>query len=404
MRTTPSQIDAWLGKPSEDENLEFKEAKKQYDEKKLLEYCVAIANEGGGHLLLGVSDTPPRSVVSTQAFPNLVKIKERLFAKLRFRVNAEEVKHPKGRVVIFHIPSRPSGTAYDLEGKYLMRSGSSLVPMSEDRLREIFAEAGDSKRSKAHEIEERARNLLKILEKEREDWLKSLDQDYAVREAPTQILGLFTIAIPVTPVTLKVFNHPDLAPATPSITFEAAGTQSIDWPWGKETSATCRIPFIAGERRDRIFDTEALFDRVYDDGAIGLGSVHTNAQRGLILPGRRIYFNIAYFMLQLIEVSDTVARVRAAAGPPELKYTLFTELHIVGQAELTLFRDLRLDDEFFSGKRLWLPVGCTPLPQRVIGDERDFRAVINELVSDLLRATGFELEHDWNVELVEKPG
>jgi predicted HTH transcriptional regulator len=54
----------------------------------------------------------------------------------------EEVAHPDGRVVVFHIPSRPRGTAYHLDGKYLMRSGESLVPMTEDRLRAIFSEGG----------------------------------------------------------------------------------------------------------------------------------------------------------------------------------------------------------------------------------------------------------------------
>ena len=42
--------------------------------------------------------------------------------------------------MVFHIPSRPRGTAYHLNGAYLMRSGEELVPMSEDRLRKIFAE------------------------------------------------------------------------------------------------------------------------------------------------------------------------------------------------------------------------------------------------------------------------
>jgi ATP-dependent DNA helicase RecG len=52
----------------------------------------------------------------------------------------EAIDHPDGRVVVFTIPSRPRGTAYHFEGRYLMRSGSSLTSMSEDRLRAIFAE------------------------------------------------------------------------------------------------------------------------------------------------------------------------------------------------------------------------------------------------------------------------
>jgi ATP-dependent DNA helicase RecG len=69
---------------------------------------------------------------------------EKLFARLGFRVEIEEVAHPEGRIVVFNIPSRPRGTAYHLDGAYLMRSGHSLVPMSEDKLRQIFAEGGPS--------------------------------------------------------------------------------------------------------------------------------------------------------------------------------------------------------------------------------------------------------------------
>jgi len=67
MAITPEQIDHWRSGTSEHERLEFKEAKLQYDSHKLLQYCVAIANEGGGHLILGVSNHPPRPVVGTQA-------------------------------------------------------------------------------------------------------------------------------------------------------------------------------------------------------------------------------------------------------------------------------------------------------------------------------------------------
>ena len=59
----------------EDEHLEFKEAKQQYDSVKLIEYCVALANEGGGRLILGVTDSRPRKVVGTRAFSDLERIK-----------------------------------------------------------------------------------------------------------------------------------------------------------------------------------------------------------------------------------------------------------------------------------------------------------------------------------------
>ena len=140
--TTPRQIDIWRQSPSEHQRLEFKEAKTQFDIRKLCEYCVAIANEGGGLLVLGVADQPPRAVVGTKAFPDTVDASAKLFQSLRFRVDLEEVAHPDGRVLVFHIPSRPRGTAYHHDGKYLMRAGDSLVSMSEDMLRRIFTEGG----------------------------------------------------------------------------------------------------------------------------------------------------------------------------------------------------------------------------------------------------------------------
>jgi predicted HTH transcriptional regulator len=140
MSTTPAQIDLWRATPSEHQRLEFKEAKTQFDNWKLYKYCVALANEGGGHLLLGIADKPPRPVVGTAAFNDPVEMAAKLFQAVGFRVDIEEVLHPDGRVLVFHIPSRPRGSAYHLDGAYLMRAGQDLVPMSEDQLRRIFAE------------------------------------------------------------------------------------------------------------------------------------------------------------------------------------------------------------------------------------------------------------------------
>lgn len=142
MSTTTDQINLWRAAPSESQRLEFKEAKTQFDFRNLCEYCVALANEGGGHLLFGIADKPPRPVVGTAAANNPLGMAEKLFETLGFRVDVEAVTHPDGRVVVFHIPARPRGTAYHYDGKYLMRAGQQLVAMTEDHLRRIFAEGG----------------------------------------------------------------------------------------------------------------------------------------------------------------------------------------------------------------------------------------------------------------------
>jgi ATP-dependent DNA helicase RecG len=138
--TTSSQIDNWLSSPSELPELEFKEAKDSFSLEKLLQYCVAIHNELGGKLILGVSDKHPRKVVGSSAFKNPVKTTQQILDKLHFRVDIEEVNHPQGRVLVFHIPSRPVGTPCSLNGAFFMRSGESLVAMTPDRLRAIFDE------------------------------------------------------------------------------------------------------------------------------------------------------------------------------------------------------------------------------------------------------------------------
>jgi predicted HTH transcriptional regulator len=144
MTITSEQIDIWRSAASETQNLEFKEAKQQYDNRKLYKYCVALANEGGGHLLLGIADKSPRPVVGSAAFNNPIEMASKLFTAVGFRVDIEEVQHPDGRVVVFSVPARPRGTAYHCEGAYLMRSGEELVPMSEDQLRKIFSEGQPS--------------------------------------------------------------------------------------------------------------------------------------------------------------------------------------------------------------------------------------------------------------------
>lgn len=136
-------LERWLVAPTETEHLEFKEAKQQFDSTKLLRYCAAMANEGGGHLVLGVTDKPPRRVVGSQAFPSppdINRIKAYIVERLRMRVDVNELMHPDGRVLVFAVPSRPVGQPVDLEGAYLMRAGEDLLPMTPDQLRKILAE------------------------------------------------------------------------------------------------------------------------------------------------------------------------------------------------------------------------------------------------------------------------
>ena len=54
---------------TEGENLEFKAARTHQGLDELTEYSVALANEGGGKIILGVTDKRPRQECGTTVFP-----------------------------------------------------------------------------------------------------------------------------------------------------------------------------------------------------------------------------------------------------------------------------------------------------------------------------------------------
>ena len=142
MSVTMDQLENWMAAPSENEHLEFKEAKNRFDFEKLVKYCVALANEGGGRIILGVTDKKPRQVVGTTCFANLERTKAGLLERLHLRVFVEEAHHPQGRVLVFEVPSRPIGMPVQYKGAYWMRGGEDLVPMTPDHLKRIFDETG----------------------------------------------------------------------------------------------------------------------------------------------------------------------------------------------------------------------------------------------------------------------
>ena len=134
-------LNSWMAS-QEGEQLEFKEARNAFSEDELARYCCALANEGGGKLILGVSDRRPRSIVGTTVFPQIEAVRRKLMEQLPLRIEIEEIPHPDGRVLAFHIPPRPLGNPLRWKGVYWSRQADALVPMAEDRLRAIFAETG----------------------------------------------------------------------------------------------------------------------------------------------------------------------------------------------------------------------------------------------------------------------
>lgn len=140
-RSFNEQLEEWISS-QEGEHFEFKEARNDFDFEKLAKYCCALANEGGGKVILGVTDKRPRQVVGTKAFSQSEVTRRSLMDRIPLRIEVIETHYDGKRVLAFDIPPRPVGRAIQYDGVYWSREADSLVPLSVDRLRSIFAEAG----------------------------------------------------------------------------------------------------------------------------------------------------------------------------------------------------------------------------------------------------------------------
>ena len=139
--TTPDEFHALLESP-EGSRVEFKTASRGFHFEELVKYCVALANEGGGTIVLGVTDRRPRQVIGTRAFDEPGRTEAGLFEQLRQRIPIEAYHHDGKRVLLVHAPARLPGTVWQHKGSFWMRTGDALVPMSDEQLRRIHEETG----------------------------------------------------------------------------------------------------------------------------------------------------------------------------------------------------------------------------------------------------------------------
>ena len=106
-----------------------------------LGYVVAFANEGGGRLILGMTDNEPHDVVGSDfAQGKIGALEDETYSRLGIRVRMEELYENGLRVLIAHIPPRPVGKMMKFEGVPLMRVGESLRNMSDEEMFAILSE------------------------------------------------------------------------------------------------------------------------------------------------------------------------------------------------------------------------------------------------------------------------
>jgi ATP-dependent DNA helicase RecG len=149
MSATVEELEIWLSEP-EGERLECKEAKNNFHFGTLARYCAALANEGGGKIILGVTGRRPRRVAGSTAFQEPGRTVASLVSRLAIQVTSEEIQHPGGRVLVFHVPPRPVGVPIQYGGVFWSRAGDELRPLSPDRLLRIFQESGPDYPAELH--------------------------------------------------------------------------------------------------------------------------------------------------------------------------------------------------------------------------------------------------------------
>ena len=128
-----------------EDKVEFKEAKTQYSynlgRKSVLAYVSALANEGGGFLVLGVRESVPHEICGSSAFEGREgKLEQDVYRDLKIRIRTQTIYEGKNRVLVIEIPSRPTGKLIYFEDVPLMRVGESLTKMSDEEIFRILSE------------------------------------------------------------------------------------------------------------------------------------------------------------------------------------------------------------------------------------------------------------------------
>lgn len=174
----------------EDEHTERKTGGKDFNKDKLYCYISAFANEGGGHLAMGVDDKG--NIVGTAAFKNTNELKHEVLTSVNLsrhlRIEIDEFRPDGKRVLIFTIPSRPQGEAVSYKGAYYMRAGESLETMNFDTILRIREELTNDYSAQVVEGVSFSDLDTAAIEKARELWLLKSQNSRIASMAPHEIV------------------------------------------------------------------------------------------------------------------------------------------------------------------------------------------------------------------------
>jgi ATP-dependent DNA helicase RecG len=107
----------------------------------ILGYVTALCNEGGGYLVIGMSDSYPHEVVGTSQNLNAIgDLEAKIYRDTSIRPEVYELFENGKRVLVIEVPTRPAGKIFKFEDVPLMRVGEELKPMSDERHLKIIQE------------------------------------------------------------------------------------------------------------------------------------------------------------------------------------------------------------------------------------------------------------------------
>lgn len=207
------KLQQFLATNDENEVLEYKEAKKQFDFEKLGKYFSALSNEANltgknvAWLIFGIKDD--KSVVGT-SFRNDTKSLHNLKAEIANhttnRITFQEIYETEldgKRVVVFQIPAAPLGLPIAWKGHYFGRDSSELQPLNLEEIErirsqntnfdwsiQICEDAAINDLSK--EAIDRARELYMIKNPKLADEIKTWDDITLLNKAKITIKGKIT--------------------------------------------------------------------------------------------------------------------------------------------------------------------------------------------------------------------
>ncbi len=111
----------------------------------ILGYVVALCNEGGGRIVIGMHDSYPHKVIGTkQCINGIGQLESDIYRDMGIRPDIYELYEDEvsktGRVLVIEVPPHPIGKVFRFEDVALMRVGEELKPMDDKTFISIVQE------------------------------------------------------------------------------------------------------------------------------------------------------------------------------------------------------------------------------------------------------------------------